>query len=63
MCPARPRHGGPGKRAGLLVLNADPTADIGNLRDLSMVAPYGRHTVDKRRRATNGAQPALEAAA
>ncbi|CAM04212.1 imidazolonepropionase-like amidohydrolase [Saccharopolyspora erythraea NRRL 2338] len=38
----------PGKRADLLVLNADPTADIGNLRDLSMVILNGRLAVDKR---------------
>ncbi|MFK4187001.1 amidohydrolase family protein [Streptomyces sparsogenes] len=38
----------PGKRADLLVLNADPTADIGNLRDLSMVILNGELAVDKR---------------
>ncbi|MEV5548416.1 amidohydrolase family protein [Streptomyces sp. NPDC052309] len=38
----------PGKRADLLVLNADPTADIGNLRDLGMVILNGRLAVDKR---------------
>ncbi|MFD5753574.1 amidohydrolase family protein [Streptomyces sp. NPDC127033] len=38
----------PGKRADLLVLNADPTADIGNLRDLSMVILNGGLAVDKR---------------
>ncbi|MGV9352890.1 hypothetical protein [Streptomyces misionensis] len=37
----------PGKRADLLVLNADPTADIGGLRDLRMVIPNGELTVDK----------------
>lgn len=39
----------PGKRADLLVLNADPTADISNLRDLSMVILNGRPVLDKRR--------------
>ncbi|MFG2586221.1 amidohydrolase family protein [Streptomyces malaysiensis] len=38
----------PGKRADLLVLNADPTADVGNLRDLSIVILNGRLVVDKR---------------
>ncbi|MGW7517766.1 amidohydrolase family protein [Streptomyces sp. NPDC054796] len=38
----------PGRRADLLVLNADPTADIGNLRDLGMVILDGRPVVDKR---------------
>ncbi|MER6441320.1 amidohydrolase family protein [Streptomyces sp. NPDC001185] len=38
----------PGKRADLLVMNADPTADIGNLRDLSMVILNGRLAVDRR---------------
>ncbi|MFD8462830.1 amidohydrolase family protein [Streptomyces antimycoticus] len=38
----------PGKCADLLVLNADPTADIGNLRDLSIVILNGRLVVDKR---------------
>ncbi|MEU1788102.1 amidohydrolase family protein [Streptomyces sparsogenes] len=38
----------PGKRADLLVLNADPTADIGNLRDLGMVILNGELAVDKR---------------
>ncbi|WP_443072912.1 amidohydrolase family protein [Streptomyces sp. S465] len=38
----------PGKRADLLVLNADPTADIGNIRDLSMVILNGEIAVDKR---------------
>ncbi|MER8073157.1 amidohydrolase family protein [Streptomyces sp. NPDC094034] len=38
----------PGKRADLLVLNADPTADIGNLRDLSVVILNGGLAVDKR---------------
>ncbi|KAK1179752.1 amidohydrolase family protein [Streptomyces sp. NBS 14/10] len=37
----------PGKRADLLVLNADPTADIGNLRDLSIVILNGGLVVDK----------------
>ncbi|MFD5441992.1 amidohydrolase family protein [Streptomyces tendae] len=37
-----------GKRADLLVLNADPTSDIGNLRDLSMVIVNGELAVDKR---------------
>ncbi|AEW99879.1 amidohydrolase family protein [Streptantibioticus cattleyicolor] len=47
---ARPDLGtvSPGKRADLLVLNADPTADIGNLRDLRMVILNGELTVDKR---------------
>ncbi|MCZ0208736.1 amidohydrolase family protein [Streptomyces sp. UMAF16] len=39
----------PGKRADLLVLNADPTADIGNIRDLGMVILNGEVAVDKRR--------------
>ncbi|MDT0547626.1 amidohydrolase family protein [Streptomyces sp. FXJ1.4098] len=38
----------PGNRADLLVLNADPTADIGNLRDLSMVILNGELAIDKR---------------
>ncbi|MFF8282463.1 amidohydrolase family protein [Streptomyces albus] len=38
----------PGKRADLLVLDADPTADIGSLRDLRMVIQNGGITVDKR---------------
>lgn len=38
----------PGRRADLLVLNADPTADIGSLRDLSMVILNGELAVDKR---------------
>ncbi|MFF5550454.1 amidohydrolase family protein [Streptomyces olivaceoviridis] len=38
----------PGKHADLLVLNADPTADIGNLRDLSVVILNGVLAVDKR---------------
>ncbi|MFZ3555200.1 amidohydrolase family protein [Streptomyces sp. BH055] len=38
----------PGKRADLLVLNADPTADIGNLRDVSVVILNGGLVVDKR---------------
>ncbi|MEU4656123.1 amidohydrolase family protein [Streptomyces sp. NPDC023723] len=38
----------PGKRADLLVLNADPTADIRNLRDLSVVILNGRLATDKR---------------
>ncbi|MET7321866.1 amidohydrolase family protein [Streptomyces sp. NPDC005549] len=38
----------PGKRADLLVLNADPTADIGNLRDLSVVILDGRVVTDTR---------------
>ncbi|NSC21989.1 amidohydrolase family protein [Streptomyces albus subsp. chlorinus] len=38
----------PGKRADLLVLNADPTADIGNLRDLGVVVLNGEIAVDKR---------------
>ncbi|MCE4948383.1 amidohydrolase family protein [Streptomyces albulus] len=37
-----------GKRADLLVLNADPTADIDNLRDLSVVILNGAPVVDKR---------------
>ncbi|MFF9002256.1 amidohydrolase family protein [Streptomyces achromogenes] len=39
----------PGKRADLLVLNADPTADIGNIRDLAAVILNGELTVDHRR--------------
>ncbi|MFE1446650.1 amidohydrolase family protein [Streptomyces olivaceoviridis] len=38
----------PGKHADLLMLNADPTADIGNLRDLSVVILNGELAVDKR---------------
>ncbi|MFE6356469.1 hypothetical protein ACFVOO_26830 [Streptomyces rochei] len=38
-----------GKRADLLVLDADPTADIGNLRRLRMVILNGELAVDKRR--------------
>ncbi|MEU7558406.1 amidohydrolase family protein [Streptomyces eurythermus] len=38
----------PGKRADLLVLNSDPTADIGSIRDLGMVILNGELTVDKR---------------
>ncbi|MES4909501.1 MULTISPECIES: amidohydrolase family protein [unclassified Streptomyces] len=38
----------PGKRADLLVLNADPTADIGNLHNLSMVILNGELALDKR---------------
>ncbi|ALO99949.1 Dipeptidase [Streptomyces hygroscopicus subsp. limoneus] len=38
----------PGKHADLLVLNADPTADIGNLRDLGVVILNGELAVDKR---------------
>ncbi|CAL9414650.1 amidohydrolase family protein [Streptomyces albus] len=38
----------PGKRADLLVLDTDPTADIGSLRDLRMVIQNGGITVDKR---------------
>ncbi|MFC8826692.1 amidohydrolase family protein [Streptomyces sp. NPDC057137] len=38
----------PGRRADLLVLNADPTADIGSLRDLGMVILNGELVVDKR---------------
>ncbi|MFI1756908.1 amidohydrolase family protein [Streptomyces sp. NPDC020571] len=38
----------PGKRADLLVLNSDPTADIGNLRDLSVVILDGRVVTDTR---------------
>ncbi|WP_275462346.1 amidohydrolase family protein [Streptomyces noursei] len=38
----------PGKRADLLVLNTDPTADIDNLRDLSVVILNGAPVVDKR---------------
>lgn len=37
----------PGKRADLLVLDADPTADISSVRDLSMVILNGRPAVDK----------------
>ncbi|WP_261399430.1 amidohydrolase family protein [Streptomyces misionensis] len=47
---ARPDLGtvAPGKRADLLLLNADPTADIGSLRDLRMVILNGELAVDKR---------------
>ena len=47
---ARPDLGtvAPGKRADLLVLKADPTADISNLRDLSAVILDGELAVDKR---------------
>ncbi|MHC3470791.1 amidohydrolase family protein [Streptomyces sp. 7R007] len=47
---ARPDLGtvAPGKRADLLVLDSDPTADIGNLRDLAVVILNGELTVDKR---------------
>jgi imidazolonepropionase-like amidohydrolase len=47
---ARPDLGtvAPGKRADLLLLNADPTTDISNLRALSMVFLNGELTVDKR---------------
>ncbi|CAL9324751.1 amidohydrolase family protein [Streptomyces sp. SudanB182_2057] len=47
---ARPDLGtlAPGKHADLLLLNADPTADIGNLRDLRMVILNGEVAVDKR---------------
>jgi imidazolonepropionase-like amidohydrolase len=38
----------PGKRADLLLLDADPTADIGNLRGLGMVIVNGEVVVDKR---------------
>lgn len=38
----------PGKRADLLVLNADPTTDIRNVRDLRMVILNGELAVDKR---------------
>ncbi|WP_030380536.1 MULTISPECIES: amidohydrolase family protein [unclassified Streptomyces] len=38
----------PGKRADLLLLGADPTADIGNLRALRMVFLNGALAVDKR---------------
>ncbi|WP_229896738.1 MULTISPECIES: amidohydrolase family protein [Streptomyces] len=38
----------PGKRADLLVLNSDPTADIGSVRDLGMVILNGELTVGKR---------------
>ncbi|SFY53716.1 amidohydrolase family protein [Streptomyces sp. F-1] len=44
---ARPDLGtvAPGKRADLLLLNADPTADIGGLRDLRMVILNGELAV------------------
>ncbi|MBQ0910337.1 amidohydrolase family protein [Streptomyces sp. RM99] len=42
-----------GKRADLLVLDADPTADIGNLRRLRMVILNGELAVDKRRAASS----------
>ncbi|GAA2873832.1 amidohydrolase family protein [Streptomyces mexicanus] len=48
----------PGKRADLLVLNADPTADIGNLRDLGMVILNGELAVDKRWARGEGRPPA-----
>ncbi|MFL4909929.1 amidohydrolase family protein [Streptomyces sp. MMS24-I2-30] len=38
----------PGKRADLIVLTADPTQDISNLRELSMTILNGRIVVDKR---------------
>ncbi|MER7988017.1 amidohydrolase family protein [Streptomyces noursei] len=38
----------PGKRADLLVLTADPTEDISNLRELSMTILNGEIVVDKR---------------
>ncbi|WP_030187745.1 amidohydrolase family protein [Streptomyces sp. NRRL S-813] len=38
----------PGKRADLLVLKGDPTADISNIRDLSIVILNGALAVDKR---------------
>ncbi|WP_352000141.1 amidohydrolase family protein (plasmid) [Sphingobium sp. SJ10-10] len=38
----------PGKRADLIVLTADPTQDIGNLRKLSMTILNGEIVVDKR---------------
>ncbi|MGW8698473.1 amidohydrolase family protein [Streptomyces eurythermus] len=38
----------PGRRADLLVLNSDPTADIGSVRDLGMVILNGELTVDRR---------------
>ncbi|WP_368396705.1 amidohydrolase family protein [Streptomyces sclerotialus] len=44
----------PGKRADLLVLNADPTADIGNLRALRMVIQNGELAVDRRQAASSG---------
>jgi imidazolonepropionase-like amidohydrolase len=37
----------PGKRADLLVLNADPTTDIRNLRELRLVILNGELVVDK----------------
>ncbi|GGZ78685.1 MULTISPECIES: hypothetical protein [Streptomyces rochei group] len=43
-----------GKRADLLVLDADPTADIGNLRRLRMVILNGELAVDKRRAVSSG---------
>ncbi|GAA2671689.1 hypothetical protein GCM10009864_47530 [Streptomyces lunalinharesii] len=38
----------PGKRADLLVLTADPTEDVGNLRELSMTVLNGKIVVDRR---------------
>ncbi|MGV9350297.1 amidohydrolase family protein [Streptomyces spiralis] len=38
----------PGKRADLLVLKGDPTADISNIRDVSIVILNGALAVDKR---------------
>ncbi|MFJ8653053.1 amidohydrolase family protein [Streptomyces rochei] len=43
-----------GKCADLLVLDADPTADIGNLRRLRMVILNGELAVDKRRAVSSG---------
>ncbi|WP_431330683.1 amidohydrolase family protein [Streptomyces sp. IPPR8] len=43
-----------GKRADLLVLDADPTADIGNLCRLRMVILNGELAVDKRRAVSSG---------
>ncbi|WP_375488630.1 amidohydrolase family protein [uncultured Mycobacterium sp.] len=46
----RPDRGAvaPGKRADLIVLTADPTQDISNLRELSMTILNGEIVVDKR---------------
>jgi imidazolonepropionase-like amidohydrolase len=39
----------PGKRADLIVLTADPTENISNIRELSMTVLNGKIVVDKRR--------------
>lgn len=42
----------PGKRADLVVLTADPTRDIGNLRNLAMTILDGEIVVDNRQGTT-----------